>query len=1535
MDELLRRLRSLPGNPGTWGYLLCPRQRVLDGGGREFRDAPAEAVERLGGEAVEAWGLLTGAESKDDLGWCCAAAANRPFAHAEAGPLRRRALDHFAAAMVLGWLRHAADPNSLAALEAWLAHFAHPGEFLPPLRHHLGRLPPGDLAARVQAAARLLPPAAATRLRLAARHQLRLPLTTPNPPRPVRVHFPTYDDFTHDGAVYALDLELLPDGDPGLFPDPACLDLPTAGEFRAVVEAAHGLHTFPGPVVWGVRRLTDPTGTTQTVRGESHSAAACVAFRALAASREVDPGCVLSAQFPWTVGDRAPEWGRPSSALRGVGGLRDKYEAVCALNKPRFGRFLHNDPAFAPAHRPVPIDCPATLEDAYQIATGLIGEVRRYYAACAAFLDRDRAVYLGARRLSDLYIEPDVLRDVVRLEREPAGRDPEEGPPAPDAGPDKGKPRAGGDALPEKGRPRGESGTEEKVKLQADSDAEEKFRDKLVERRERVAWKAVWPGARRAVIVGDPGEGKSVLAKHLLLELAGQGVAELDAGGKAVGELATPVFVRLADLAESADPDDAIRAAVQRVAPPGQPFSDALVTHVLETVKKSGVLILDGFDEVPSSGHQRRLDHLRAVAAWPCRVVLTSRPYGYQRGGVPFPEVQEFELAPLADGPRAAFVAAWFRTSARPDWQARVQELAAGAGLQQMSRNAFLLTLLCAEAEVRDLPASARRPTLYRWIVLDLLRGAWRQDPPPIDENDATLDVQLRVLRRACWHLLGPSPARYAFARDEWFDALEQAGYSTERAGALLNEWQARGVLLPLLVQRHGETSRGWAFAHRSILEFLAAEHVARLPDPVAAINRYLWTPPPDGPETWEPDAQEFLPFLAGCMTDPSSLLSRMLELDAQLPDALYVMARLAGRCLTDIDADRLRPPGLLDQVLDRAEGVYWGLGRTPTLARALAHPAGVRRLEQRLAADGLAGFHDGHILIKQLAPASGTPGVLAALLAALRGEDEEVRSEAVGALGGVTWAGPGAVAALVAGLRDEDEEVRYGAAVALRSLGPWAGPGVAAALLDTLRDRDNNKELIRSAARALGSLGAGAALVTALGDEAVWVRSAAAEALGRMGAGAGPAGAAALAAALRDPVVQIRAEAATALGSFGTAVGPEAAALLDALRDPAKWVRSAAARALGRLEAAAGPGAGDALLAALRDAEGEVRYYAAKALGGLGAAVGPEVEAALVAALRDENETVRVGAAKALGRLGAAAALVAALRYEDRTVRSAAAEALRSLGPAAGPAGAAALVVALRDRDWGVRMWAAEALGSFGPAAGPAGAALVAALRDENESVRAAAAKTLGSLGPAAGPAKAALVVALRDQGWKVRQAAVGALVSLGAAGPELLDDLVAALRDTHRLVRSTAAHALGVTAGPAGTAALVAALQEKDGAVRASAADGLWWVGLGVGPAGAAALVAALQDQDGAVREAAARALGSVGPEAGTGVDGALLAAIRDPGKEVRLAAAQALGKRGVTSPGAVASLRVALSDGHGEVCVAAAKALERLLNHRNRVP
>ena len=217
--------------------------------------------------------------------------------------------------------------------------------------------------------------------------------------------------------------------------------------------------------------------------------------------------------------------------------------------------------------------------------------------------------------------------------------------------------------------------------------------------------------------------------------------------------------------------------------------------------------------------------------------------------------------------------------------------------------------------------------------------------------------------------------------------------------------------------------------------------------------------------------------------------------------------------------------------------------------------------------------------------------------------------------------ADPRTVAALTAALKDTDKEVRE---TAMHALVQIKDPSIFDPLVQALKD--GSPDVREQAAFGLGQLRDRRAvqpLMGALKDENAGVREQAAFALGQL---RDPAAVEALAGLIKDSNADVREQAVFALSQIRDrrAVEP----LISALKDTNPDVREKAAFALGQLKDKA---AVDPLVIAARDSVPDVREQAVFALGQLR---DPRAIDALTTALKDQNADVRKNAAFALGQL-------------------------------------------------------------------------------------------------------------------------------------------------------------------------------------------------------------------------------------------------------------------------------------------------------------
>jgi HEAT repeat protein len=1044
---------------------------------------------------------------------------------------------------------------------------------------------------------------------------------------------------------------------------------------------------------------------------------------------------------------------------------------------------------------------------------------------------------------------------------------------------------------------------------------------------------------KRAMILGDPGFGKTWLLRYETRRIACEQNSKLAQRRASVDELTLPIFARLSDLNAT---DDPIEDALVRLA--SQSFEEALAELGLnrrlsqsfgELVRRKlenglAVILMDAWDEVPVEvpppgkplqhlPHQRQrlARRLEAFARrFPqARLLMSSRIVGYT--SLSIPELKELELLAF-DWPQVElFARVWFGNETYyPEFPAKIRKRHQVRGL---ARIPLMLALLCrvytqCEEDNRDFPS--RRVELYHLALQGLIRD-WKGGKQQREIDDGEVKYKLELLKAVSYSLFEEGYEQFSdsILEDkvaEWLAGLgSEDRYHGWKANALVDELKLDGILVnagkpPGKRQNRRSTAENTGvnnaaseselmFLHRTFQEYLTAsalkeraesegwDSIARLVDKRA----------------WLVEWSEVITLLAGQMADPVPLLK--LLSDKRRDDYFRHRLCLASRCLPELQGEAAsRSVTRISQQI--ADDVFklWSEQECPSeyldYKRRISFPHISRCLPS----------------IARARSAS----VFSAVLNRLADRDERVRARAV--------------AAYALGLMGE----------------PAATPEVLRSLLAALGDGVGDWRVSMRAAEALGRMGKAAAtpeglrsLVAALGHQDEDVRVSAARAFGHLGkAAATPEVLRSLVAALGRQDEDVRVSAARTFGHLGKAAAtPEVLrSLLAALGHKVSYVRRYAAYALGLMgKAAATPEVLRSLLAALGDQDCGVGSSAAKTLGLMGeAAATPEVLCSLLAALGHQREFVRVQAAEALGQMGEAAATPEVLRSllaalgdgdGDPRVPGAAAKALGLMGePAATPEALRSLLAALRHRNSVFMRWsAATALGLMGePAATPevlqslvaalGDQSLVAALGDWESWVHRGAAKALGLMGKAAATPEVlrSLLAALRDRNsFFVRWSAAEALGQMGeaAATPEVLRSLLAALGDQREFVRGCAAEALGQMGEAAAT------------------------------PEVLQSLVAALGDQESWVRRRAAEALGRMGKAAATPeVFQSLLAALRDQEWEVGSSAAEALGRMGeaAATPEVLHSLLAVLGGLDSDLRWSAAMALSRIMAEGTRV-
>lgn len=358
---------------------------------------------------------------------------------------------------------------------------------------------------------------------------------------------------------------------------------------------------------------------------------------------------------------------------------------------------------------------------------------------------------------------------------------------------------------------------------------------------------------RRAIVLGDPGGGKSTI-----LTAYSVGVLRETAAPRAL-------FVRLADVF---DDDQAgrtrlgsyreaiellVRAALRRL-PPNMITEDAFV-DALDSADAS--LVLDGLDEVP----RKRLggiEHLLEILSdYPGRVVLSSRVAGYRK---PRGDWNEYWVSQLTKAQAVEFLERWF--DGRPA-ERRQRAVDALQTLIQANaiRTPVVLGLLASVADDNRQSMPHTVTGLYEQFVSKHVQLEWRDESLLRDSVEVT-HATLFASRVAAYMAGGFAEVQ----RSSWRETVTRdelnMKFSKEHPDRLEGLIRLDGLLLVPFGAESAENYQEFRWIHRTVQEHLVGRNlVGRFEDQPGVTLDWI-VDAAQTPDPWQEPLTHFMAML-------------------------------------------------------------------------------------------------------------------------------------------------------------------------------------------------------------------------------------------------------------------------------------------------------------------------------------------------------------------------------------------------------------------------------------------------------------------------------------------------------------------------------------------------------------------------------------------------------------------------------------------------------------------------------------------------
>ncbi|MEG4036526.1 HEAT repeat domain-containing protein [Microcoleus sp. S36b_A4] len=626
--------------------------------------------------------------------------------------------------------------------------------------------------------------------------------------------------------------------------------------------------------------------------------------------------------------------------------------------------------------------------------------------------------------------------------------------------------------------------------------------------------------SNKFVLLGAPGSGKTTLLSFFAVMLAQNYPEKL---GWDAERDCLPILIKIRDFARLSDINllDYARQFAEKTMSVKR-LPEGFFEYWLADGR--AMILLDGLDEVVEES--KRYAVVQQIENFLGQyhqnlAIITSRPVGYKRDFFNSSEFEHYQLQLLDDDKVNEFINHWYDSRVRDSAEAQRRKESIKKALDDndriklLARNPLLLTIIALIHRYQAVLPRARHK-LYEKAVETLLK-CWDANKKITDQSSfKCLDADdLRRLMEilAYWiHTQGSTDnpeGGTLISKDDLFEQLTQ-NIKTKKQVERFKAKEEAKRFVDFIQQRTGLLNEQgqdlYAFVHKTFQEYLCAQEIgyqADDEDDFEIILNHIRERLHDS--HWR---EVLLLLIAQQKPKKAAKAMRaILAANSEYEEWLHRDLFFAGSCLAEnIKELKVVDSGLTVEILEKlVELEVRGEEKVGTKVRSQVFQilCGMNETEfevqtlQLLKAKGV----DANRLWKYQVELGEKEAAISFLLLRLENENEDVRREAVQALGGLGNASETVINALLLRLQDENKDVRRDAARALGGLGN-ASEIVISSLLLRLQDEHL---LVRScAARALGNFGnASESIISALllrledGDNSV--RCQAAEALGNL----------------------------------------------------------------------------------------------------------------------------------------------------------------------------------------------------------------------------------------------------------------------------------------------------------------------------------------------------------------------------------------------------------------------------------------------------